>query len=402
MSDAYIPRIPDEIWEYVFEALEITVPSEKWWQKRSLVNESQRRLLLSLCLVCHQFRRCAQRLLSKALLLDGAEPHNDRKFIRALRELALRPGFGQNTRILTVDNNFGTGVHDLQVDNELLASAINLMDLPPRFRQFLESSHFEAQSTSPAPLCLLFTPNVELLEITLGETPLLLSWFLSGSLELEKSSFLSKTEDDEPGNADYGDGYADDKVVVRAYANFGLPRLKKVHLKNRGVGSATPITDIEAAFLHPGVEIMRTRGLDWRAVHIPKRRWPNVTSSIRTLELTECIMDARSMEDMLLLCPKLEYLKIVLADRGQATGIRYADYWINMNSVGKALRRYGQNLAAFDLYTPNFSGYLHGAIGSLQDLHKLRDLKITQRDLIGKIDISTLNTAVPHFNIDSR
>ncbi|CAH0056106.1 unnamed protein product [Clonostachys solani] len=393
-----IQRIPDEVWGHIFKGFECTLPPTQWWMDRVLVNRSHRLTLASLCLVCHQFRRCAQPLLYKNLFLEGVEPDNDTGFIRAIRELALHPSLGQNTRILAVDNNLGRSGKGLRVDSGQLASAIHVMDLPPRFRQFLESSHFDAERISPASLCLLFTPNVQSLDITFGETPLLLSWILSGNLDLEKTSFLPKRgEDDESGDADYGFGYDDDKVIVRAYSNFGLPRLKEVHLKHWSIVFSTPITDIEAAFMHPGVEIMRTVGLDWRATHVPKRRWPDFTSSIRVLELTECIMDAKGIEDMFQLCPNLESLRIFLADSNRAAEIQDADYEIIMDAVGTVLRKHGRNLVKLDLETAEFGGYVNRAIGSLQDLDKLRDLKIAQRDLVGYSTFYPFDPAVPHL-----
>ncbi|CAI6061308.1 unnamed protein product [Clonostachys chloroleuca] len=394
-----IKRVPDEIWGHVFEGFECTLPPSQWWMDRVLVNRSHRLTLASLCLVCQQFRRCAQPLLYKNLILEGAEPDNDTAFVRAIRELALHPNLGQNTRILTAENNFGRSGNDLRVDSEQLASAIDVMDLPPRFRQFLRSSHFDAGRISPASLCLLFTPNVQSLDITVGESPLLLSWILSGNLDLEKSSFLpKKSEDVESGDdADYRFGYDDDQGVVRAYFNFGLPRLKELHLKHWSIVFTTPITDIEAAFMHPGVEIMRMVGLDWRATHIPKRRWPDFTSNIRLLELTECIMDARGIEDMFQLCPNLESLRIFLADSNRATEIQDADYEIKMDSVGVVLRKHGRNLVKLDLETAEFGGYINRAIGSLQDLDNLRHLKIAQRDLVGYSTFYPFDPAVPHL-----
>ncbi|KAI5459484.1 hypothetical protein BGZ63DRAFT_426752 [Mariannaea sp. PMI_226] len=170
--------------------------------------------------------------------------------------------------------------------------------------------------------------------------------------------------------------FGDNKTV----SSFGFPHLKELRLKTVPNDGAYDIGDMEPILLHPGIETLRLLGIAWVGVKAQEMQWREIPSSVRILELHDCLFDAAGIEDVLLRFPKLESLTI---HHGSPSRAMYTELeWdVKMDEIGDVLRRHGKNLVQLSVHTDEH-GESMNALGSLQSLHKLRHLKVLPAQLI--------------------
>lgn len=330
----------------------------------------------------------AQQILYDTPLLF--EQHHDlRNDARFVHTLLKNSSLGNMTRNLFIyhDDHDADTLESILDDVKFREAAKDALQLPPRFKSYLEAVSFERQHFCFASYALALTQNVRVVHIDGCSVLPLVSWMLSGSMDLEKESFLATPSAKAHHNDCYGPGRSDQEVEsisTRRHGNFGLPNLEEVSIRCAGKddGSAS-VEAIEAIFLHPMLKTLRLLGIDWRGAHAQLLKWNSYPSNLKTLELNDCFIDAVGLENILKRFPVLDTLIIELGGRYRTCP---GDWEVDLHQFGQVLRKYGQRLSTLSLHCEGYESELmdlYSSIGSLQSLQALRHLAITKQRLLG-------------------
>jgi hypothetical protein len=377
MATSTLYNVPDEILRKIFEYLEGTLDNVEWYMYGLQANVSGLAGLASLCRTCRRFQHLAQPLLHRTVLLEGAEETSN-VFLKFAKTLVGRPQLGDNIRTFTALDD------DLR-DGNLYQSATRLLDLPPKFAAFYDACGGYPSKISYAAMLIAFMPNLELLDLTLSETPML-AYLLSGRhyIDFDNNKRLVRLTDtvslsDSSGGVDALNSTANTEPTT--LSSFGNPKLKEVRLKNCGNESATSITALEPILLNPWIETLRLLGVNWFGRTADEMQWNDIPCSIRTLELHESLFDASGVENILQRFHRLGSLTLDHGDVRRGMQVRGSD--MELDGVGDILRKYGKNLTELSINTEEHE-WSRDCLGPLQTLSKLRHLRVGKTELTGE------------------
>ncbi|KAF7550500.1 hypothetical protein G7Z17_g5686 [Cylindrodendrum hubeiense] len=425
-----IQAIPDELWAQIFSQLECELPNNAWNRPVAFeVDPHPLRPLYSLSLVCRHFQRIAQPILYRTI--DNIKSSSYHSF-RLLRTLLTRPRLAQSVHTLNIED----GVHPVPGLKSLIAAAVRHVQIPPRFRSCLEKTLLdECGSTFGgfAALALALMPNAQHAEVFIHRWPASTIWLLSGSWEMEETHIyeekrLEDEEDwqndiEEDDSYDYSPPLATTKEVaaeevdphsVEVYANYGLPYLKELCVYTGDSNDeASSMAEYEPLLLHPGIEILRLDGIDWRTDQVAKMKWNNRTCHVHTLDLVDSFVDHVGLLDIFTRCPQLRCLLIHLGESyrdgfGPIWPDDEEEGWVfNVVEFSQVLNTHGKALMELDIDTSSyrdddkFEGrhFIETVMGSLKGMKALRKLKISEDELLLDIEHEITLAAPPPLGI---
>ncbi|KAG9255321.1 uncharacterized protein F5Z01DRAFT_673272 [Emericellopsis atlantica] len=370
------PHLPNEVLAQIFGYFECTLPVKEWWMNE--VDVSPVATLKSLCLTCRAFRHVAQPLLFRNVIIWGRKDEAT-LFVKLMKALIGRPGLGHHVR------TFSFGWYDeYEARNaglswpDVFDCMDHKLDLPPRFKAAMRSCCHEASGPDAAAAAMVFMPNLQLVDIMALSDDDLLSGMLSG----RPDGVWPPSGGDSMQHQEALDGTS----AKKGYANFGLPLLKEIRIQHPGNEMSTDILDVEGALLHPGVETVRTVGIHWTADNCTRDWCRDGKSTIRTLELRECIIDDEGLENMFQQCPALESLSIQLGDARRAFGIGEDEWYFDLRKIANVLQKHGSSLRTLNFHTQNSEDVVGGHGGqALRDLTGLRHLAFDKKDFMGSM-----------------
>jgi hypothetical protein len=362
-------NIPDEIWQQIFTHFQGTFDDG---------DDSGYASLITLGLTCRRFQRIAQFSLYHTVVVKNMRVH----FTKISEAIIANPKLGNLIRTLTIKDNYFE--EDMANSYESFYEFTkDRSNLPANFKKIYESADCpDVVIFNYVIFCHAFMSNLESLHLKFSNTPLL-AWVLSGrpDIEFDEDCSLKRmrptTDEEAPGAA----------ITTNpdAFSNFGFPQLKELRLVSDNADS-TDIAELEPILLHPGIEKLCLSRLFWSEVTLTNMQWSEISSSIRVLELNECILDAQGTKNMLQRFPKLQSLTLSYAEVEEFLDNYNADFEddlaINLDEIGQSLREYGKDLVelSINIHDQSMVG-IDGSLGSLRSLHSLRRLSVSAFDL---------------------
>lgn len=378
-----MPSFPEEIWTRIFAHLECKLPTDHWWLYGSEVDCSTLKTLVSLCLVCRDFRRIAQSVLYRTVPLNSLEGQETKyHFARTLTEAPL---LGHVTRVVSLDDTFPDHGFDKK---EILNTVKKCPSIPTKLGMHLQRFGFSSRRTQEgfAVLMLAFMPQVQFVDCTIHCDSGLLPWVLSGNLENE---YAADEDEDDPEYLDALEGQDPEwkNLATAPSEQTWLPCLKHVRLRTGDATEGTTgMSRIEAILLHPHLETLRLLGFDWTGHEALQMKWNDRMCNLESLQLKESIVDERGLQQILTRCRKLVRLSIELGDSRREGWDRPEDSWeVDLYRFGQLLREHGRNLIELELHTEEYqaANSTDGRLGSLRELSSLKHLRVTKVDLLG-------------------
>ncbi|KAF9769713.1 hypothetical protein IL306_012804 [Fusarium sp. DS 682] len=395
--------VPSEIWHQIFAELEDHMPLEKWHMYGAQLDHQGASALRNLCLVCRQFRRLAQPLLYRTILIEGRNGVKDIGTL-LLRTILENPQLAEQIRAVSLTDNVLRWAHAdiLRKDGSegIVLSALMKLDVPPALRKRIwELSTY----CGFAALLLAYMPHVRFVDCTADDPRTPLPWLLSTNLDIKEGfhgypqSWSSSFVDE--GDYDYGDSEdediqdqeADQGISKTTFANFSFPNLTEVRIRTVDNENYTQSAEmIEPLLLNPTLKILRTFGTAWFGHTLAElESLEDKNYNLEYFDLMETFIDAEGLMTILERCPKLKGVSIDLPDDFRERPMEHEDdnFILNYHDYGTVLREHGQNLEEFNLHTFHFEESYsrpgEGRIGSLRELKSLRHLKLSKDSLIG-------------------
>ncbi|KAG5773911.1 hypothetical protein H9Q72_000437 [Fusarium xylarioides] len=434
--------LPDEILHKVFAELEDQMPLDKWQLYGARLDHRGSAALGNLCLVCRQFRRIAQPLLYRTIVIEGRRRAKNIGTL-LLRTFVENPQLAEQVRAVSLTDcvKLSEQVEILGKDatKALVRSAMDKLDIPPALKRMMKR---HIADSGFAALILAYMPHVQVVDCTMGDLTMILPWLLSASpdagrpLGWLKRTIKGEVSDDEdyakkPKEYDFSD--EEDYVIdyekefsVEEYqqkgnskgtfTNYRFASLVEIRLRAvENPGSIERAWTIEPLLLNSRLKILRTFGTAWYGDAFTNFVWPEHKNyNLEYFDLMESYIDAEGLKTILTRCPKLKGISIRLPDEERQTPIVYVDLGmdvdeedcaLNFNDFGDVLRKHGQSLEEFDFNTFFFESYStyyrnrgpgEGMIGSLRELRSLRHLGASKEALIGDIEpLSRLSEVLP-------
>ncbi|KAE8419041.1 hypothetical protein BDV36DRAFT_294690 [Aspergillus pseudocaelatus] len=390
--------LPDDIWHHIFAEFEDHMPLKNWrmYGAQPQLNHQGPAVLRELCLVCRQFRRIAQPLLYRTILIEGRNEEKDIQTLM-LRTLVENPQFGEHVRCVSIDDAVDhwwarqTLADD--VVRKLILSALRYLDLPPALTGRLRDTLTDC---GLAALEVAYMPHVQFVDCTIPDMKSPLPWMLSGILGLKEQFAFPSYEDsgswvfhDDEGYHQRQEEQISQSIPKNTFANYGFPNLTEVRIRTGDSKEGrTPAWVIEPLLLHQTLRILRTLGTDWFGQELRDLKWPTqINYNLEYLDLTEAIIDAEGLKTVLTRCQGLRGLSIELPDSRRERDGDFDDWIIDYYKFGNILRQHGRNLEEFDLHTAEYEedhSPGEGRLGSLRELTSLRHLKVSKDALLGK------------------
>ncbi|RGP71541.1 hypothetical protein FSPOR_3247 [Fusarium sporotrichioides] len=406
--------VTDEIWYYIFSYFEFSMLRDDWQRDYEGDKDGWQRhgqpALLALCLVNHQLRRVAQHLLYRSFAIDSAfdlTSGNKHLYVQLLRTVAENPTLAGKIRALKFSR--AERGYDTIEEVEKVLEVLNV-DLESALKYRLERCLTCSCATS---LLLAHTPNVELIDCTIGDRMSPMPWMLSSILSSEhmvdfkdrrtekhykvlseQAQFLLRHEQRK------GDHQQPPTDVVRnlSVEHNPLPSLKEVRIKAKDVSKGfIPAWTIEPILLNPNLKVLRTLGIDWYMEEEDSFKWPTHQSNLECLDLKETIAESDTLKTIMTRCPKLKSLSVDLAnlyrrgdgdDDGDDEPIY--DFVIDLTEFGGVLRKHGGNLEELSFSTfhhgDEYDENTMGGFGSLRELTKLRILRAEYDNLLSEFE----------------
>ncbi|KAJ3548448.1 hypothetical protein NM208_g995 [Fusarium decemcellulare] len=391
-----MPSIPDEIWHNVFSFFQCHLPQDNWWMYGMQIDRgptSPPQALLSLSLVCKRFRRIAQPLIYRTILLEGRDDSIERQ-ISLAKTLVSAPQLGLNTRVVTLNDALND---DLKYGSDkayykyqdILNSAWRSFDSPPAFKKCLEEELGRGDEVGLATFLLALMPNVRLVDLTSYATTRSLLWLLSGRQEMTRAMFLRRTrkktgrvhgsDDNDTDIAKHDDDQGLSQGVANyVYGNYGLTHLEEVRIRLADL-SAFPISidDLEPALLHPRLKKLRLYGDMWLKNNIQKLKLPDEPWNLEYLEVKESLFTHSSLKSILTHCKSLKSLSMEMASFQKDSQDDEGPWHLDLVRFGDVLRELGQDLETLDLdILGGTNSECKRRLGSLAQLKSLRHLGI--------------------------
>ncbi|CAH0017124.1 unnamed protein product [Clonostachys rhizophaga] len=386
---------PTEILQRIFEHLETPISLENWEPGHYRWDELPPPL-------SHLFHRIARPLIYRTVALRSKNGPSDSPMDKFMHVLCADPSIGHNIQGLQVE----PWLSDFGFDHFALQLSASPENLDERQRRWL-NMWTEAGNRNVALVALVAAPRLQTLDYMDTGSFEGIAAYLSGRQDLEDEYFATalggdseSDNDDVPdeigseiasGNGDEdsesGDvpaGQQQSQLLGPASEN-PMSLLSEVRVGFRGYGNVLErVQKIEGVLLNPGLRILRLSAFRWTKYEVRAMKWNNVMSNITTLQLKNCLIDERGLANALRRC-RLRHLHIALAG-DQDVGANRHPATLDLNEMGVALRRYGQSLESLDFDSTEFGDYIMvGHIGPLNELSRLRNLKICLQDL-GEFD----------------
>ncbi|KAF5640538.1 hypothetical protein F52700_3689 [Fusarium sp. NRRL 52700] len=411
--------------------------------------------LRNLCLVCRQFRRIAQPLLYRTIVIEGRKGAKNIGTL-LLRTLVENPQLAEQVRAVSLTDcvKFSEQVKILGKDatKALVRSAMEKLDIPHALKRMMKRL---IASCGPAALILAYMPHVQVVDCTIGQVSTMLPWLLSASPEagrplgwLRRDRKVEYSDDEDNVKQQEEDDFSDDEYYVTkeedydfsdeevyvedyrmelsmeeyqqkgiskgTFANYHFANLSEIRI--RAVENPCAIEDawtIEPLLLNSTLKTLRTLGIAWYGDELDNLIWPKHKNyNLEYFDLMESYVDAEGLKTILTRCPKLKGISIRLPDEERQLTVNHEmgygeeeECILNFDDFGDVLRKYGQNLQEFDFNTFFFESYStwarnrgpgEGMIGSLRELRSLRHLGVSKEALIGEIEpLARLSEVLP-------
>ncbi|CAH0051125.1 unnamed protein product [Clonostachys solani] len=388
--------LPVEILHRIFEHCETPIPFQDWEQGYSKwePQHPRPRDLIALSKVCHRFRSVAHPLIYRTLAFRSEWRAKDEFLDTFTHALCADPLVGNNIRGLRVDS----WVSNFDVDYFAKKLGASPKHLDERQKRWLKR-WVEAESGNVALVLLLLAPRLRILDYTdILSSIRGIAAYLSGRQDVEDDHLAmalnGKGDIDDDNVADDtgpetasedGDGNNESGDVpvgqlLGPVSGNPMTLLREVRLRH-GRYLLKRVRFIEGVLLNPGLEILRLFAFRWTKEEVRAMKWNNAVSNITTLQLKNCLIDARGLANALRRC-RLRHLHIVLAPVIRMLADADGD-GVNFDEMGVVFRRYGQSLESLDFETIAFREYyvVDGHIGPLSALSRLRSLKISVEEL---------------------
>ncbi|PNP82285.1 hypothetical protein FNYG_04474 [Fusarium nygamai] len=399
--------LPDEILHNIFAGLEDQMPLDKWQLYGARLDHRGSAALRNLCLVCRQFRRIAQPLLYRTIVIEGRRRAKNIGTL-LLRTFVENPQLAEQVRAVSLTDcvKLSEQVEILGKDatKALVRSAMDKLDIPPALKRMMKR---HIASSGFAALILAYMPHVQVVDCTIGDRTKILPWLLSASpdagrplgwLQRDRKVEVSHDEDDdeaqegndffddeyyvtkkeeydfsdeEPYVVDYGEvlsmeEYQQKGISKDTFANYRFANLTEIRI--RAVENPGAIEDawtIEPLLLNPTLKILRTFGTAWYGEELDNLIWPEHKNySLEYFDLMESYIDAEGLKTILTCCLKLNGISIRLPDEERQLTVNYEmgygeeeECILNFDDFGDVLRKHGQDLEKFDLNTFFFESY---------------------------------------------
>ncbi|KAG4260747.1 hypothetical protein FPRO04_04371 [Fusarium proliferatum] len=424
--------LPDEILHKIFAELEDQMPLDKWQLYGFRLDHRGSAALRNLCLVfCRQFRRIAQPLLYRTIVIEGRDGAK-RISTLLLRTFVENPQLAEQVRAASL-----TGCIKLSEQVEILGrdatqalvlSAMENLDIPPALKRMIKRN---IASCGFAALILAYMPHIQVVDCTIGNKPSMLPWLLSASPhsgrplgwlerlnrgEVSDDEYYVKNskEYDFSDEEDFVIGYEKELSIEEyhqkgvskgTFANYCFANLTEIRIRAvENPGAIEHAWTIEPLLLNSRLKILRTLGTAWYGYSLTYFVWPEYNYNLVYFDLMESYVHAQGLTTILTRCPKLKGISIRLPDEERQTPIAYDDLGgyvdeedctLNFNGFGDVLRNHGQNLEEFDFNTFFFESYSthyrdrgpgEGILGSLRELRFLKHLGVSKEALIRDIE----------------
>ncbi|KAF5532524.1 hypothetical protein FMEXI_12324 [Fusarium mexicanum] len=447
--------LPDEILHKILAELEDQMPLDKWQLYGNRLDYQGSAALRNLCLVCRQFRRIAQPLLYRTIVIEG------RKGAKIIGTLLLRtfvenPQLAEQVRAVSLTDcvKFSEQVEILGIDatKALVRSGMEKLDIPHALKRMMMRV---IASGGFAALILAYMPHVQVVDCTTDGNRTTLPWLLSASpdagrplgwLRRTKKVDLSDEEDcfkkqeenefsdddyyvkkqeeyDFSDEEDYVEDYSQELSMEEyqqkgiskgTFANYRFANLTEIRIRVvENPGAIEDVWTIEPLLLNSTLKTLRTLGTACYGNELDDLTWPEHKNyNLEYFDLVESYIDAEGLKTILTRCPKLKGISIRLPDEERQLIVDHEmgygeeeECILNFDDFGDVLRKHGQNLEEFDFNTFFFESYStwsrhrgpgEGLIGSLRDLKSLRHLGVSKEALIGEIEpLSRLSEVLP-------
>ncbi|VUC22246.1 unnamed protein product [Clonostachys rosea] len=392
-----LSTLPTEILHRIFKLFE--TPFRSWEQGDETSSEQCPRPhdLIALSKVCHRFHAVARPLIYRTLVFrSDVDLDLDDSFLdRFLHVICADPSIGLNIRRL----HAGTPLSDFDVDHfadKLLAAPETTLD--ERRKRWLERWS-KVGKHNVAQVLLLLAPQVRVLDYFQELSEDCVSTYLSGRQDVEDELFATvglfnneDTDSDAAGSetaSQDGDednqsdgapaGQLQNRQLGLASENpMGL--LREVRLKY-GSYMLLRMRHAEDILLNPGIKILRLEGFRWTKGDVRVMKWNDVVSNVTTLQLRNCLIDARGLSNALCRC-RLRHLHIVLPTHSRLKSDREGE-GVDFDEMGAVLRRHGQSLESLDFESIAFRKQcrVNGYLGPLNVLSGLTSLKMSVEEL---------------------
>ncbi|KAF5718554.1 hypothetical protein FMUND_5135 [Fusarium mundagurra] len=432
--------LPDEILHKTFAELEDHMPLDKWQLYGARLDHRGSAALGNLCLVCRQFRRIAQSLLYRTIVIEGRRRAKNISTL-LLRTFAENPQLAEQVRAVSLTDcvKLSEQVEILGKDatKALVRSAMDKLDIPPALKRMMKR---HIADSGFAALILAYMPHVQVVDCTMGDLAIVLPWQLSASpdagrplgwllryrkVELsDDEDHVKKKEeydfsDEEEYVEDYGyqlspEEYQQKGSSKGTFANYCFANLAEIRLRAVEYPKAIQVPwDIEPLLLNSTLKTLRMLGTAWYGDELTRFVWPEHKNyNLEYFDLVESYVFAEGLSTILARCPKLKGISIRLPDEDRDVltndDMGYdeeEDCTLSFDDFGDVLRKHGQNLEKFDLNTFFFESYRtlqrnrgpgEGMIGSLRELKSLRHLGVSKEALIGEIEpLARLSEVLP-------
>ncbi|KAF4460542.1 hypothetical protein FALBO_12675 [Fusarium albosuccineum] len=388
--------IPDEIWHNVFSFFQCHLPQDNWWMYGMQIDRgptSPPQTLVSLSLVCKRFRRIAQPLIYRTILLDGHDDNIERQ-IDLAKTLASAPQLGLNTRVVTLNDASDKASYKYQ---DILNSAWSSFDSPTAFKKCLEDELRHGDEVGLATFILALMPNVRLVDLTSNLASQSLLWLLSGRQEMthemtrvrkikKKTSLVDSSDDNDMDIAKLDHYLAQARGVASyVYGNYGLRHLEEVRIRYADASDfSISIADLEPALIHPRLKTLRLYGFNWLKGEIKMMKFPDEPWNLEYLEVKESLFDHNSLKSILTHCKSLKGLSMEMASCQRDFAYEEGLWNLDLARFGDVLRELSQDLETLDLdiLGGTANSECKRRLGSLAQLKSLRHLGIHVGDLV--------------------
>ncbi|KAF5631509.1 hypothetical protein F25303_9668 [Fusarium sp. NRRL 25303] len=354
--------LPDEVLHKIFAELEDQLPLDEWQLYGAQLDHQGSAALRNLCLVSRQFRRIAQPLLYRTIVIEGCDDAKDITTV-LLRTFVENSQLAEQVRAVSLTDRatYSAQVEILGKDatKKIVRLAMENLDLPPALNRFMKR---HIASCGFLALILAYMPHVQVVDCTMGDKPTILPWQLSASPHVGRPRgfpvFLPQSDlfDDEDyvvdfKNQDNPEESQEQKGSSKGtFANHCFPNLTEIRIRAvEGPEDIEGARGIEPLLLNSTLKILRAFGTAWYGDELASLVWPTHRNhNLQYLDLIETYIDAEGLKTVLTRCPNLKGIAIrlpdeyrTLLDHYETEGSDNGDCIINLDDFGDVLRQFG-------------------------------------------------------------
>ncbi|KAM3424897.1 hypothetical protein BST61_g6872 [Cercospora zeina] len=360
--------LPEELLGLIIESVvghQQLEPNEDCWQRIQT--------LRSLCMASKQFRRLAEPLMYRTIVWPPEDARSACRARRLLRTIIARPELRGCIREIHI-----------AVDRSLRVEG---RDNPS---QDLRNVDWKAYRTAASELTTLGEHGIKYKE--------LLRDLRAGQGYASLTLVLTVCKNIRHMDLKLWPGWKDTSIgrILQAAGTFSaqslapgftapyslLPNLTQYTLTHGDSEGCTLMDEVQNLICHPSLHVLRGKSLSLQEDELQDflvRR-----SNLRVIELTDSLLDAAGIADLLAACPRLEDLSIHWGS------LKVGDCIIDWPSIGDSLRSFGRRLTrlrlepndAFQFDEASFDT-VHFPLGNLTPLSRLQVLQLPAMCLLG-------------------